>query len=135
MSINFAKLLSIFSTTLTLAALFPAIATAQSPTPDSGTPSEPTSTIVPTRPTKIRLDKLPATQRSAVQALQRERITQIVGLLDENQKSKFFDSLRKGHKVSTAIEDLKLNPDLQTRVDAIMSEYDNKIRSVATGQP
>jgi len=137
MSINFAKLLSVFSTTLTLAALLPGIATAQSSIPDSnsGTPSAPTSTGAPTRHTTVRLDKLPAAQQSAVQALQRDRIKQIVDILDENQKSKLFDSLRKRHKLSTALEDLKLSPDQQTRVDAIMSEYDDKIRSVATEQP
>ena len=137
MSINFAKLLSVFSTTLTLAALLPGIATAQLPIPDSntGTPSDPTSTTAPTKHTTVHLDKLPAAQRSAVQALQRDRIKQIVDVLDENQKSTLFDSLRKRHKLTTALEDLKLSPDQQTRVDAIMSEYDNKIRAVATEEP
>ena len=136
MGINSAKLLSVFSTTLTLAVL-PGIAIAQSPIQGStdSTISAPTSTT-PTGPTPAQANELSPEQRSAIkQALLRDRNTQIIEVLDEKQKNKFYEALRKRRRLSTALEDLNLSPDQQTRVNAIISEYNNKVQSFGTGKP
>lgn len=137
MGINFAKLLSVFSTTLTFAVL-QGIAIAQSPIPDStnGTTSAPTSTTAPTSPIPAQVNELSAPQRSAIQqSLLRERNRQIIAILDENQKSKFYEALRKRRRLSTSLEDLKLSPNQETRINAIINDYNNKINAVRTGQP
>lgn len=124
------------STTLIIAVL-PGIAIAQSPIQDStnGTTSAPTSTTDPASSTPAQVNELSPVQRSAIQqALLRERNKQIIDILDDNQKNKFYEALRKRRRLSTAIEDLKLKPDQETRVNAVISEYNNKIRSLSTGQ-
>ncbi|MBR8836090.1 MAG: hypothetical protein DSM106950_19210 [Stigonema ocellatum SAG 48.90 = DSM 106950] len=134
MSINSPKILSVLSTTLTLAAFLPGIAIAQLSIPDST--SAPTSTTAPTNPTPAKVNELSAQQRSAIQqALLRERNTRIIEILDEKQKNKFYEALRKRRRVSTALEDLKLSPEQENRVNAVISEYNNKMKAVATGQP
>jgi Spy/CpxP family protein refolding chaperone len=118
------KLLSLLSTTLTITALLPGIATAQS-SPPSG----------PTKATSVNLNKLPEAQRAEVQSLLRQRTEQIVEILDENQKSKFYDGLRKRHKLTKALEDLNLTPEQESRINSIINDYNNKINAVTTGQP
>lgn len=118
------KLLSLLSTTLTITALLPGIATAQS-SPPSG----------PTKATSVNLNKLPEAQRAEVQSLLRQRTEQIVEVLDENQKSKFYDGLRKRHKLTKALEDLNLTPEQESRINSIINDYNNKITAVTTGQP
>jgi Spy/CpxP family protein refolding chaperone len=119
------KLLSLLSTTLTITALLPGIATAQSSPPPSG----------PTKATSVNLNKLPEAQRAEVQSLLRQRTEQIVEVLDENQKSKFYDGLRKRHKLTKALEDLNLTPEQESRINSIINDYNNKITAVTTGQP
>jgi hypothetical protein len=65
----------------------------------------------------------------------RERTQQIISVLDENQKSKFYEGLRKRRKLSKALEDVTLSPEQQSRISAIISQYNDKINAVATGQP
>lgn len=118
------KILSLLSTTLTITALLPGIAIAQS-SPPSG----------PTKATSVNLNKLPEAQRAEVQSLLRQRTEQIVEVLDENQKSKFYDGLRKRHKLTKALEDLNLTPEQESRINSIINDYNNKITAVTTGQP
>ncbi|MBO3462834.1 hypothetical protein G7B40_005910 [Aetokthonos hydrillicola Thurmond2011] len=139
MGINSAKFLCVFSTTITLAALLPGTATGQlslpgsNPEPDSA-PSPPPAPAS-TKPTTIQLNKLPVEQRAVIQSLMRERTQQIISVLDENQKSKFYEGLRKRRKLSKALEDVTLSPEQQSRISAIISQYNDKINAVATGQP
>lgn len=129
MGINSVKLLSFFCTTLTLTVLLPGIASSQSPIPT-------TDTTAPANPTPAQVNEISPQQRGAIlQSLLRQRNIQIIEILDENQKSKFYEMLRKKRSVSRNIEDLKLTPEQENRFNAIISEYNAKVQAVKSGQP
>jgi|GEM_PF-1901220 hypothetical protein len=138
MRINSAKILSVFSTTLTLIVLLPGITTAQLSIPGSpdGTTTAPNSTAAPTNSAPSQLNDLTPEQRTAIrQTLLRERNQQIIEILDDNQKDKFYEGLRKRRKLSTTLEDLNLTPDQQSRLNTVLSEYNNKLQMLTTGKP
>jgi hypothetical protein len=137
MGMNSTKFLCVFFTTLAVTAFLPGVAIGQLPEPGSN--SDPNSAPPPppagsTKPTSIQLNKLPPEQRALVQSLLRERTKQIIDVLDENQKSQFYEGIRKRHKLSTALENVKLSPEQESRINAIVNEYNNKINAVTTGQ-
>ncbi|MBD2776782.1 hypothetical protein [Iningainema tapete] len=127
MGINCA-ILSFFCATMTLAIL-PGIANSQSPIPT-------TETTAPANPASTQVNELTPQQRGAVlQSLLRQRNVQIIEILDENQKSKFYEALRKRKKLVTALDELKLTPEQENRVNAIIGEYNAKVQAVKSGQP
>lgn len=110
-------------------AVFPGIANSQSPIPT-------TDTTAPANPTPAQVNELSPQQRGAIlQSLLRQRNIQIIEILDENQKSKFYEILRKNRRLSRYIDDLKLTPEQENRVNAIISEYNAKVQAVKSGQP
>lgn len=158
MSISLTKFLTAFSTSLALAALVPSISLAQTTTnPSSGTmtgggtttsPVAPTTpsgssggsmtggTMTPTNvPSGARRSSTKRPQNPQVQAVRRQEMKDILASLDQNQREKFIEQVRKGKKPETALDSLNLKPDQQTRIQTIMSEANTKVTNLRSAQP
>lgn len=156
MFISLTKFLTAFSTSLALAALIPSISLAQTTTTPSGsTTGDTTSPVAPTTPsgssggsnsmtggTTTSPNVPSGTRRSTkrpqnpqVQAVRRQEMKDILASLDQNQKEKFIEQVRKGKKPESVLDSLNLKPDQQTRIQTIMSEANTKITNLRSAQP
>ncbi len=159
MSISLTKFLTAFSTSLALAALVPSICLAQASNnlPFGSTTGGTTSPIAPTTPSgssggsnsttggtpsspNVPSGTRRSTKRSQdprVLAVRRQEITDILAVLNQNQdqREKFIEQIRKGKKPDAAVENLKLQPEELSRIQAIMSQANTAITNLRSGQP